>query len=234
MFFPFLFSFLLSQWFVLSTSHTQNNHHSRMVRTMNKVFAHREPRGSTKRLAHHVHEVHIAWLICSLEMATATKCQRFCIIGRSMHNQWRDWSIFPASFFKPLMMSSFCLMMILFWSIRALNPDPIIWSVAFKERSVPGLIQAVPASCIAKFDISCDISIRIWSSVISSEKRILPSCLDPSAGAGSLSCCRERARFCCRSLASSFPSIFRAYAPHSGHTFSPTDSFSILQYWFGQ
>jgi hypothetical protein len=49
MFFPFLFSFFLSQWFLLSTSHAQNNHHSRIVRTMNKVFAHREPRESPKR-----------------------------------------------------------------------------------------------------------------------------------------------------------------------------------------
>lgn len=42
MFLPSLFSFFLGHRFLLGASHTQCNHHSRMDRTMNKVFAHRE------------------------------------------------------------------------------------------------------------------------------------------------------------------------------------------------
>ena len=45
MFFPFLFSFFLSQWFLLGASHAQCSHDSRIDRTMIKVFAHRELRG---------------------------------------------------------------------------------------------------------------------------------------------------------------------------------------------
>ena len=41
----FLFSFFLSHRFLLGASHAQCNHHSRIDRTMNKVFAHRELRG---------------------------------------------------------------------------------------------------------------------------------------------------------------------------------------------
>ncbi len=48
MFFPFLFSFFLSHRFLLGASHAQCNHHSRIDRTRNKVFAHRELRDSER------------------------------------------------------------------------------------------------------------------------------------------------------------------------------------------